>query len=228
MYTGTHRLKFKIKMKRIALFSIFCLLSISSVFSQNDEKALNVLNKASVAYNKAGGIKAGFSLKILGAGGKVSNNYNGTIRLKGSKFKLEAGEMTTWFDGKNQWVHLANSDEVNLSTPTQEELLMINPVNVFQLYKFGYNCKWVGEKKEGGKTVQKVSLTPQNKKESIQNIVASFEKTSYRPVSIVITNKDKSGSKITIPSYQTGQSFSDAIFVFQQKSFPKTDVIDLR
>jgi len=215
-------------MKRITLFLIFSLLYSTVSFAQNDAKALDVLNKASAAYTKAGGVKAGFSLKVLEYGGKSKGNLSGTIRLKGSKFKLEVEEMTTWFDGKNQWVYLTNNSEVNLSNPSEEELLMINPVNVFQLYKHGYNCKWSGEKTESGKSVLRVSLSPKNKNEVVQSIVVSFDKTSYRPTSIIITNKDKSGSQIAIPTYLTGQAYLDSLFVFQQKSYPNTEVIDLR
>jgi len=200
----------------------------SITFAQNDAKALDVLNKASASYVKAGSVKAGFNIKVLDYGGKVKDNITGTIRLKGPKFKLEIEEMTTWFDGKNQWVFLTNNSEVNLSNPTEEELLMVNPINVFQLYKHGYNCKWVGEKTEGGRMVLKVILSPKNKQETVQSIVASFDKVTLRPVSISITNKDKSGSTISIPTYQTGQNYADSLFVFQQKNYPNTEVIDLR
>ncbi|MDD4923027.1 MAG: LolA-like putative outer membrane lipoprotein chaperone [Bacteroidales bacterium] len=215
-------------MKHIVLFFIFSIALNTASFAQNDAKALTVLSKASESYNKAGGVKAGFNLKVLDYGGKVSENISGTIRLKGSKFKLETNEMTTWFDGKNQWVYLTNNNEVNLSSPSQEDLLMINPVNVFQLYEHGYNCKWIGEKQEAGRSVLKVSLTPKNKQETLQMIVVSFDKTNFRPVAIIITNKDKSGSRISIPSYLTGQKLADTLFVFQQKSYPNTEVIDLR
>lgn len=215
-------------MKRTILFFIWSLLFSSVSFAQNDAKALDILNKASASYVKAGGVKAGFNIKVLDYGGKVRDNINGTIRLKGSKFKLEIEEMTTWFDGKNQWVFLTNNSEVNLSNPSEEELLMVNPINVFQLYKHGYNCKWVGEKTEGGRKVLKVILSPKNKQETVLNIVASFDKTTLRPVSISITNKDESGSTITIPTYLTGQNYTDSLFVFQQKNYPNTEVIDLR
>jgi outer membrane lipoprotein-sorting protein len=215
-------------MKRIALLTILCISFSTFLLAQNDVQAVNVLNKASAAYSKAGGVKASFSLKVLDFGGKVKDELKGSIKLKGSKFKLEVEEMTTWFDGKNQWVYLVKNSEVNLSNPTEEELLMVNPINVFQLYKHGYACKWLGEKKQGGKTLLNVEMKPDNKNETLKNIVASFDKTNYRPVSITITNKDKSGSIISIPVYTAGQSYPDGLFVFQQKDFPNTEVIDLR
>jgi len=218
-------------MKNVIVFTIIILtLSINSFGqeSNNDPKALDVLNRASAAYIKAGGVKAGFSLKVLGSGGIENNTIEGTIRLKGSKFKLEVKEMISWFDGKNQWVYLVDNKEVNLSNPTEEDLLMINPVNVFQLYKHGYNCKYNGEKNEGGKAFIKVKLIPADKYSTILGIDASFDKVSLRPVNIVITNKDKSGSVITITDYLTGQTYADVFFSFPQKDYPNLDVIDLR
>ena len=196
--------------------------------AQNDPKALGVLNKASVAYNKAGGVKAGFIIKILAKGGTVKDNLSGNIQLKGSKFKLETDDMTTWFDGTNQWVYAQSNNEVNLSKPNSKELLMINPVNVFQLYQHGYNSKLLADKVENGKKLLQVELRPYTKTENTQSIVACFDKASYRPVSINITNKDKSGSRISIGSYLTGQAYADALFAFNPKDFPNTEVVDLR
>jgi len=196
--------------------------------AQNDPKALEVLNKASAAYNKAGGVKAGFSIKVLANGGAVKDNLSGSIFLKGSKFKLEAGDMTTWFDGTNQWVYIQSNNEVNLSKPNSRELLMINPVNVFQLYQHGYNSKLLADKVENGRKLLQVELKPYTKIENTLSIVACFEKGTFRPVSIIITNKDKSGSRISIGSYLTGQTYTDATFAFQPKDFPNTEVVDLR
>ena len=196
--------------------------------AQNDPKALEVLNKASIAYNKAGGVKAGFIIKVLAKGGTVKDNLSGSIYLKGSKFKLETGDMTTWFDGTNQWVYILSNNEVNLSKPNSKELLMINPVNVFQLYQHGYNSKLLADKAENGKKLHQVELRPYTKTENVLSIVASFEKGTFRPVSIIITNKDKSGSRISIGSYLTGQAYSDLMFVFQPKDYPNTEVVDLR
>lgn len=196
--------------------------------AQNDPKALEVLNKASVAYNKAGGVKAGFTIKILAKGGAVKDNLSGNIQLKGSKFRLETSDMITWFDGVNQWVYMQSNNEVNLSKPNSRELLMINPVNVFQLYQHGYNSKRLADKVENGKKLLQVELRPYTKTENILSIVASFDKNSYRPVSILITNKDKSGSKINIGSYLTGETYSDALFTFKPKDYPNTEVVDLR
>jgi len=141
---------------------------------------------------------------------------------------LDVEDMTTWFDGSNQWVYLKSNQEVNVSNPTEEELLTINPINVFQLYKHGYNCSYKGSGTSSGLAVNTILLTPKNKYSQVSGILVSFEKNSLRPVTIAITNKDKSGTTVNITSYQGGNAFADNLFVFPAKEYPSTQVIDLR
>lgn len=210
-----------------------CLLGTTTLYAQNttkgtnDPKALTVLNKASDNYTNAGGVLATFNISILSKGGTVRDKVSGKIQLKGSRFKIETNEMISWFDGVNQWVYLEQNGEVNLSKPSTKDLLMINPIHVFQLYKHGYNCKLLADKTINGKKAFQVELKP-NSSEAVQNIVATFDNASYRPLSIDITNKDKSGSKITIVGYNAGQNYNDGIFKFNPKDYPNAEVIDLR
>jgi len=216
------------KMKRITYLLIIGILFSINGFSQNDKNALDILNKASAAYNKAGGVKATFTAKVLNTHGVAQSVITGSISLKGSKFKLVTESMTTWFDGTNQWVYIKKNNEVNLSKPTEKELLMVNPINVFELYKHGYTCKLLGDKTEGGKKVFQVELKPSDKNETVQNITASFDKTHFHPVLLSITNKNKLVTRITINSYAIEQKFAETLFVFQQKEYPNSEVIDLR
>lgn len=215
-------------MKRVLLLCFSCLLGIAACFAQQDAKAVDVLNKASAAYLKAGGVKAAFSIQLMQSKGVKGESLKGTIRLKGQKFKLEVDEMTTWFDGSNQWVYLKSNQEVNVSNPTEEELLTINPINVFQLYKHGYTCSFKGSGTSGGLPVTNILLTPKDKYSQVSGIQVAFDKNSLRPVTIVITNKDKSGTTVNITSYQGGNTFADNLFVFPAKEYPSTQVIDLR
>jgi outer membrane lipoprotein-sorting protein len=193
----------------------------------NDPKALTVLNKAAENYAKSGGVKANFSIKLFAKGGASKDNFTGTIRLKGQRFKIESGDMTTWFDGSNQWVYLESSNEVNLSKPSSKDLLLMNPVNVFQLYKYGYSSKRLADKLFNGKKMYQIELKPTTT-DQIQNIVVGFDQSTYIPVTLTISNRDKSRSVVSIGSYQAGQTYSDALFSFQPKEFPDAEVIDLR
>lgn len=193
----------------------------------NDPKALEVLNKASDLYTKSSGVKASFTLNMLSKGGSVKETVKGSIQLKSSRFKLLTEDMITWFDGTNQWVYVKSNDEVNLSKPSPKDMLLYNPINVYQLYKYGYSCKRLADKVENGKTLFQITLKP-TKDAAAQDILVKFDKTTYRPVTITVTNKDKSGSRIVVNSYVTGQNYAESLFTFSPKEYPNTEVIDLR
>lgn len=212
---------------RSLLFICAVILSIFQAYPQ--DKAIGILEKAGETYEKAGGVSASFLIDVLEQGGVKNSSMEGNIQLKGSKFKLMVpDELITWFDGKNQWLYLINTQEVNLSTPSEEELLTINPINVFQWYKFGYNSRLIGEKKYKNSTVWHIELKPQDTSSDTQNISIYFDKTSYQPMYIHINRKDGSGSKIYISNYKTNQGYQDNLFMFPQKDYPTAEVIDLR
>lgn len=204
------------------------LLNVFNLSAQSSDKAVALLKQASDAYVKAGGINATFTLQLLQPGGTKGELLKGTIKLKGKKFKLEVDDMITWFDGSNQWVYLKQNQEVNVSNPTEEELLMVNPINVFQLYRHGYASHYQGLKTHNGKQAHSITLTPQDKYSSLKSIEALFDKDHLRPLHISILNKDQSGTLINIPTYQTGQSYPDNLFIYPARDYPSNQVIDLR
>ena len=53
-------------------------------------------------------------------------NYPGTITMRGDRFTLEMFDMEAAFDGKTLYVYSATTDELTLSTPTEQELMEAN------------------------------------------------------------------------------------------------------
>lgn len=210
---------------------IYLLLAFLLAFPVDAQQngAVQLLDRAAASYSQKGGVDAAFHIDVLEYGGAVSTSFDGTIQLKGSKFRLVVpGEMMCWFDGRNEWLYLLDAQEVNLSNPSEEELLQLNPVNVFLLYKHGFDARLMGDKTWKGKTVQPVVLTPQDKASDLRDIEVYFEKNTLQPMHIRVTNKDLSGSVVEVTKYVSGQSYAEAMFVFPQKEYPTAEVIDLR
>ena len=59
-------------------------------------------------------------------------NYPGTITMRGDRFTLEMFDMEAAFDGKTLYVYSATTDELTLSTPTEQELMEANPFRYSQ------------------------------------------------------------------------------------------------
>ena len=80
-----------------------------------------ILDKTAAAFRQAQAVSITFG-----------GTQEGTLLLKGNKFHLNTGDVETWFDGKTQWSYLRQNEEVNVSTPTPEELQSINPQHLLR------------------------------------------------------------------------------------------------
>ncbi len=208
------------------LFTLITLFTF--ILSASAQDARSILDKASEAYSKAGAVTVTFTLDSKDTKAKTTYSYDGKAFMKGDKFKLEIPDAVTWFDGTTQWVYVKDTEEVNISNPTGEELQGISPSVLFSIYKKGYNLTYKGEKKLGGKTVQEVELAPQKKNADIAKIVVQIDKASNTFHKISLTDKVGMLNSLTINSYQTGGNIPDSTFSFNKKEYPRAEIVDLR
>ena len=206
---------------------LLCLLFGTRVISQA-QNPVAILDKAASAYENSNGITASFELNTRSDVQKVSESFEGTINMKGDKFTLVTPDMITWFDGTTQWTYVERNDEVNVSTPSGEELQFTNPALLLRVYKKGFIPKYIGESTaSNGKTAYDIELTPK-KKGDIIKVVLQIEKFSNFPASIRIEAKNGVSNTIHISQLKTGINQPDDFFVFKESEYPDAEVIDLR
>ena len=118
------------KRRNVFLLSLLCFLFLCPriLQAQSDAKAREILDKTAAAFRQAQAVSITFG-----------GTQEGTLLLKGNKFHLNTGDVETWFDGKTQWSYLRQNEEVNVSTPTPEELQSINPYVLLDHYSQHYN-----------------------------------------------------------------------------------------
>ena len=215
-------------MRKYIFSVLIALLSLPVIAQQQQSQAKAVLEKTAEAFKKASGVRADFTLKALNDG-RLEGRENGVIQLKGEKFMLKTSETTTWFDGKTQWSYMVRNDEVNVSTPTQEELQQINPYTFLYMYQKGFSYKLGTTKTFRGKAVWEVVLTARDKKQELERITLFVTKDTYEPLYILLQQRgQQTRNEITVTSYQTGQNYTDRVFTFDKKQYPNAEVIDLR
>ncbi len=208
--------------------NISILVFLLCVFGLNAQNAKDILDKANLAYNQAGGITASFTVNTEDIKGKTVYSQDGKAYLKGNKFKIDVPDGITWFDGKTQWVYAKGSDEVNVSNPTGEELAGVSPSVLLSLYKAGFKLNYKGEKKEKTKTVYIVEMIPLGKKTEFSKMIVTIDKATNIFTSVSTYGKDGVDNHLIINKIQTGVSLADNIFIFNKKEYPGVEVIDLR
>lgn len=207
---------------------VFCL-SCHHLSAQSQQNAIDLLNRAANAYEQSQGISAAFQIRTFDSSKSLQTEIEGNIAMQASRFYLEVpDEMKAWFDGRDLWTLIINAQEVNLSTPSPEELLMLNPVNIFSLYKQGYQSRLLGDKQSSKQSLSGIELKAQEASAEISRIVIYVDKNKLHPAEIVIYQRDGNHAIINIYQYQTNQNHPNSRFLFPQKDYPMVEVIDLR
>ena len=107
-------------MKQIKyLLLLAAIFMANSVVAQNSNQAKACMDKATANISNLGGFIAHFELSRPGAVGRTA----GTISVKGVKFVTTTPQTTVWFNGTTQWSYMKSTDEVNVSTHTEEQRL---------------------------------------------------------------------------------------------------------
>lgn len=203
--------------RSLFLLSVLLLASVSGIRAQ--ESASDILARTTKALKKDC-VTADFrSISPMG-------ETSGTIILSRDRFFLDAGGIQTWFDGKTQWSYLPSSDEVNILTPTAEQLESINPYSFLALPSNGYQAQKASPSKAG---LLAVELKTGDPGRSIQTLLLEIDPSTSFPERIVLNAQDKAGAvEILILSSQKGAQKPDAFFRFDLKAHPDTEIIDLR
>lgn len=211
-------------MNRLVIFILFAVISLSS----QAQKAQDILEKSAEAYQQANGVHVDFDLHTRSDKQQISESFEGTIDMNGEKFLLKTPDMFIWFDGHTQWTYLPRNEEVNITEPSGDELLQINPILLLGSYRKSFNASFNGESTSpNGKAAYDITLISKSKKKA-DKIELQIEKNSYLPSRIVFISGNGFRTSITIRKMQTGLNHSSKYFVFKKSDFPDVEVIDLR
>lgn len=201
-------------MKKINIIIILLIIITTGVYAQNATQARSVLDKTAGILNRKGGLSINFSMTSSKTG-----TISGIIAIKGKKYNVRTSQATVWFNGKTQWTYMKNTNEVNITTPSQAQQQMMNPYAFINIYRSGYNLSM---KTQGKNYV--VHMTAQNK--SIQEIYVTINKSTYIPSAVKI-RQGSVWTSISISNFIT-KNQSDNIFTFRSKDYPNVEIVDLR
>ncbi len=210
------------------LFIYFLLTScISGIYAQKDSSIKQILDQTAATFNQNNGIEATFTI-TTNYNSSPSNSIQGNIKLKGDKFHIETPSTIIWFDGETQWSYLPDNEEVNISTPTVEELQNINPYAFIQLYQKNYTYHLENQTTYKGHNIYAINLHAEDKQANIQDATLYIDKRTYQLWYIKIYDNQQNNSEIEILSVKKAINLPDSVFEFNPQKYPKAEIIDLR
>lgn len=202
-------------------FFSYILLSLVVFFSASDIYAINaneVLTNASEKYQKDGSISAQFTL--LGVG----NSTDGTITISGDKFHLSTPLLSIWYNGRTQWTYSAETNEVNITEPTVEELQQVNPFAIINSFRMQFNATLL----KSANSMYRIQLTPlKSVNTSISKAIVTLNASTLYPNEIALTI-DNNIITIKTKNIKAIKNVPHKTFVFDEKKYPNAEIVDLR
>ncbi len=214
--------------KRIysSLFFIFGLLS--SIFADN--KAHELLEKTKATFINPYPIVASFTFVENDAASNTEIHTHGSLISLDNKFVLELPDSKSWYNGSILWTYIKGHDEVNISTPSKEEALAMNPTKLIDLYMEIFKCNYLGiVTSDKGQRMHHIRMDNTKKVGTpIKSIEVWIDERDFYLKRINISTNDNKNQEIILPEFKIDKSISIDIFNFDKTNYPTAEIIDLR
>jgi outer membrane lipoprotein-sorting protein len=198
----------------------------SKGMGSSDPEAKKILDAVSTKFKGYKTVQAKFTLKIENAAGKVLGTKNGSVFMKGTRYKINVSGQEIFSDGSNIWTYEKSSNEVTISK-IDPSANAITPQKLFtNFYDKDFLYKLNGMVDIGGKKMQEIELTPIDKSKPFHKVLVYIDK------SVINTTKifEKTGNRYTysVSGLKTDVAIADATFLFDVSKYPGVEVVDLR
>ncbi len=208
-------------MKKITFLLSFIFLNTYFLFSQNDKKALDMLNSMSDNYKKMKGFTSSFTYSMKNLTEDITDSFSGKISVRDDKYVLYIEGQKIINDSKTVWTYLEDLNEVTISDfdPTEQDI-SIN--NVFEVYKEGYKHKFIN--KVNG--INNVEIYPDDEDKSYFKISFAILENNLLS-SFTVYDKSNSIFIYTIDDFLE-EDLDNSLFFFDLEKYPDIEVIDFR
>ncbi|TCO06931.1 LolA family protein [Natronoflexus pectinivorans] len=217
-------------MKKIIATSLILFSILAMATSQDPAvfRAREILDKVSEKTRSYKTIKADFTFTLDNLQAQVTDSHDGSILIKGDKFKIDLMGVETFNNGNTMWMFMRDVNEVNISDPEMMEDDLLNPATIFTIYEEGFRYIHAGESTIKGKTVDIIDLFPDKRNQPYTRIKLYIYRDSLQFAKIEQIGRDGTNYIIDINKMETNLTVDDSTFSFDASKHPGVEVVDLR
>ena len=215
-------------MKKIYIAFLLFTVSFISSAQPSDPTAKLILDGVSAKFRTFTSVNATFSYKVENASGKVLSTKNGTLQMKGTKYRVSFSGQEIFCNGTTVWNYDKASNEVTISK-LDASGGMITPQKLFtNFYDKDFRYLLTGEKKIGTKTIQEIEMTPIDKSKPFHKVYVQVDKSAKTIYSTRVLENAGNRYIYTVTTMKTNLPVADSEFVFDKAKYPGVEEIDLR
>lgn len=197
------------------------------VNAQADNKSKAILDEVSQKMQAYETIKIDFTYSIENKNENIKDSKSGSLWMKKDKYKLEVTGQTIICDGKTVWTHIKEAEEVQITTPPNDDEAL-TPNKLLTAYNKNYKSKFIREEKQGGKDVQIIDLTPNKGGKTFYKTRIVIDKANKQIISSTLYDRNGGTYTYTVNKFLPNQTIEETLFTFNSKDYPGVEINDMR
>jgi outer membrane lipoprotein carrier protein len=202
--------------------------TINDRTAKSDPAAKVILDAVSAKFKTFKTVQANFTYKVENPAGKTLSTKNGTILMKGTKYKVNFSGQEIFCDGITIWNYDKAANEVTISK-LDASSGMITPQKLFtNFYDKDFLYILNGEKKVGTKTIQEIEMTPVDKSKAFHKVYVQIDKAAKTIYSTKVLENGGNRYSYTVSAMKINTNLADNQFIFDKKKYPGVEEVDLR
>lgn len=207
--------------KRLFTNIIGLLFVLSTITAQYDPTAKVHLDKLAESVKTAEGIAISFEAKVNRINNdKIIEEEKGQLMMKGDLHTLKLSETTTFSNGTDEWIYMADVNEVTIQPVDEEE---ITAASIFNIYEEGYKFRIIEEDNEK----VSVELTPEDTESPYIRMTLYINKQKEELDAFTLQSKNGYITNINITEWIKAP-IADQTLQFDANKYPESEIIDLR
>ena len=204
--------------KTILIFLIY--LNCNSIYSQNDSRAINLLNKVSEKIDSSVSFKISFTYTLENINEGINQNSDGSIIIKEDNYLLDFMGIKQLSDANKIYSIVPENEEIIISNIEDDDNNTIKPSKLLVFYRDGYLILW--DKKEiiDDNVIQFVKLIPIDSVSDIDYLLLGVNTTTNDIKKLIEIGKNQTKTILSVKSIEYDILIEDDLFVFNKDNYP--------
>ena len=207
---------------------LILILNTLVIFSQNDPKAEELLNKVSENIKGYESMYININHNLSNLEEDIDQTNKVSFVKKGTKYNVKWNNITFIYDGEKLFTINPDDEEVTVSTEDLDEESTITPNKILTFFEDGYEFKMDITQdvtvldyyeQRTRKLLQYIKLIPIDSESEIDYILLAIEKKNNRIYKSIEKGKNGTTTTYTITSFEVDLPLDDDLFLFNKKEY---------
>ena len=199
---------------------IILIGSSSLLFAQGPEQARYLLEQVSNKIEKQKNMRFEFKYVLENKEEQISQETEGKVTLAGDRYKLEFLEIIQLFDGEKIYTIVPENEEITVSIPQDSEEINVNPSQILNFYKEGYDYQWDISQRVMGRNIQFIKLIPSEENTDIKYLLLGIDVDQNSIYRLIEIGNGKTTTTLTIKNQEENITLPPNFFEFNVGDYP--------